>query len=130
MNYNWRRTLVLAITCLLSAAGYSEAGAGATYGRGLDGGAARLIVYRTPTTGKFVFVDVYVDEVAVGGIAYGGRTYERFLKPGRHILSVLATPRPQWWERPPTIVNVRSGETYRFTAVSNGQGNLILRPKD
>ncbi len=125
MKYNWRRTLVLAMACLLSATGYSEAGAGATYG-----GPARLIVYRTPTTGKFVFVDVYVDDVAVGGIAYGGRNCEALLKPGRHILSALATPRPQWWERPPTIVNMRSGETYKFSAVSNGQGNLILRPMD
>src|ERR1043166_6996038 len=105
MTRNWRRTLVLAMTCLLSVAGYAEAGAGATYRSGLDGGPARFVVYRTPTTGKFVFVDVYVDNVVVGGIAYGGRNYEGLVKPGRHILSVLATPRPQWGKRPPTIVN-------------------------
>ncbi len=130
MNCNWRRTLVLAMTCLFSVAGYAKAGAGATYRSGLDGGPARLLIYRTPTTGKFVFVDVYVDDVVVGGVAYGGRAYEGLVKPGRHILSLLATPRPQWWERPPTVVNMRSGETYKFSAVSNGQGNLILRPMD
>jgi len=75
--------------------------------------------------GKFVFVQVYVDDVVVGGIPYGG-TYEGFLKPGHHVLSALATPRPKWWERPPTIVNVRAGRTYRFTAIGNGSGNLIL----
>lgn len=75
--------------------------------------------------GKFVFVQLYVDNVVVGGIAYGD-TYEAFLKPGRHVLSALATPRPKWWERPPTIVHMRSGQTYRFTAIGNGQGNLIL----
>ena len=90
MKYNWRCMLVLAMAYFLSGTAYSEAGAGATYG-----GPARLVVYRTPTTGKFVFVDVYVDDVAVGGIAYGGRSCEAFLKPGRHILSALATPRPQ-----------------------------------
>ena len=75
--------------------------------------------------GKFVFVQLYVDDVVVDGIAYGG-TYEGFLKPGRHVLSALATPRPKWWERPPTIVHMRSGQTYRFTAIGNGQGNLML----
>jgi hypothetical protein len=61
----------------------------------------------------------------VGGIPYGG-TYEGFLKPGHHVLSALATPRPKYRERPPTIVNVRAGRTYRFTAIGNGSGNLIL----
>ena len=75
--------------------------------------------------GKFVFVQLYVDDVVVDGIAYGG-TYEGFLRPGRHVLSVLATPRPKWWERPPTVVHMRSGQTYRFTAIGNGQGNLML----
>jgi hypothetical protein len=75
--------------------------------------------------GKFVFVQLYVDNVVIGAIAYGG-TYEGFLKPGRHVLSALATPRPKWWERPPTIVDVRSGETYRFTVIGNGAGNLML----
>jgi hypothetical protein len=61
----------------------------------------------------------------IGGIPYGGK-YEGFLKPGHHVLSALATPRSKWRERPPTIVNVRAGRTYRFTAIGNGSGNLIL----
>ena len=79
--------------------------------------------------GKFVFVQLYVDNFVVGAIAYGG-TYQGFLKPGRHVLSVLATPSPKWWERPPTIVHVRGGQTYRFLVKGNGQGNLILHPLD
>lgn len=77
--------------------------------------------------GKFVFVQLYVDKVVVGGIPYGG-TYKGYLKPGRHVLSLLATPRPIRWVRPPTIVNMRSGQTYRFLAKGNGQGNLSLDP--
>jgi hypothetical protein len=119
MNYNWRRKLVLTMTCLLCLAGHAGAGAPA------DEGTARLIIHRIPTMGKFVFVQLYVDNVVIGAIAYGG-TYEGFLKPGRHVLSALATPRPKWWERPPTIVDVRSGETYRFTVIGNGAGNLML----
>ena len=131
MSYKFWRALVLAMMCVSCVAEYAAAGASVTtYRTGLDGGAARLIVYRLPTTGKFVFVDVYVDDVPVGAIAYGGRNYEAFLRPGHHALSALATPRPKWWERPPTMVTMRGGQTYRFTAVPNGQGNLVLRPMD
>jgi hypothetical protein len=129
MNYNWRRTFVLAMACLLCVAGYAGASARTTSGLPPDGGTARLVVHRIPTIGKFVIVQIYVDDVAIGSVAYGG-TYEGFLKPGHHVLSVLATPRPKWGNRPPTIVDVRSGQTYRFTAMGNGQGNLILRPVD
>ena len=129
MNYNCCRTVVLAIVCLLCIAGHAGASTRAPSGAPSDAGTARLIVYRIPTIGKFVIVHVYVDDVVVGTIGYGG-TYEGFLKPGRHVLSVLATPRPKWLERPPTIVDVRSGQTYRFTAMGNGKGNLILRPLD
>ena len=129
MNYNWRRTLILAMACLLYVAGYAGASTRATSGASSSEGTARLIVYRIPTMGKFVIVQVYVDNVVVGGIGYGG-TYEGFLKPGHHVLSVLATPRPKWRERPPTIVDVRSGQTYKFTAMGNGEGNLMLRPAD
>ena len=129
MNYNWRRTFILAITCLLCVAGYAGASTRAASGSASDGGSARLIVYRTPNTGRFVIVQVYVDDIMVGGIGYGG-TYEGSLKPGRHVLSVLATPRPKWKERPPTNVDVRSGQTYKFVAVGNNEGNLILAPAD
>jgi hypothetical protein len=125
MNNNWPRTLFLAMACLLCVVAYAGASTKATSGTTSDGGTARLIVYRIPTMGKFVFVQVYVDDVVVGGIPYGG-TYEVFLKPGHHVLSALAVPRPIWRERPPTIVNVRAGRTYRFTAIGNGSGNLIL----
>src|SRR5205823_8471266 len=98
MNYNCRRTLFLAMACLLCVAGYAGASTRATSGTASGGGAARLIVYRTPTMGKFVIVQVYVDDVVVGSIGYGG-TYEGFLKPGHHVLSALATPRSKWRER-------------------------------
>jgi len=65
----------------------------------------------------------------VGSIGYGD-TYDGVLKPGHHVLSVLATPRPKWGERPPTNVDVQSGQTYKFTATGNNEGNLILRPRD
>jgi hypothetical protein len=125
MSNTCRRILFLALTCLLCVAANAGAGPRDTSNASADGGAARLIVHRIPTMGKFVFVQLYVDNVVIGAIAYGG-TYEGFLRPGRHVLSALALPRPKWWERPPTIVHMRSGQTYEFTAIGNGQGNLIL----
>ena len=129
MNYNWRRMLIVAMTCLLCVAGYAGASTRTTSGTSSDGGSARLIVYRIPTMGKFVIVQIYVDNVMVGSIGYGN-TYEGVLKPGHHVLSVLATPRPRWLDRPPTIVDVRSGQTYKFTAMGNNEGSLMLRPID
>jgi hypothetical protein len=127
MKYNWRRMLVLVTACLLCVAGSAGASTRASSSASADGGTARLVIHRFPNIGRFVIVQIYVDNVIVGSVAYGG-TYEGFLKPGRHTLSVLATPNPKWRERPPTIVDVRSGQTYTFTAKGNNQGNLILRP--
>ncbi len=129
MNYNWRRTLVLAMTCFLCVAAHGGAKTRATSGASSDAGSARFIVYRIPTIGKFVIVQIYVDNVMVGSIGYGD-TYDGFLKPGHHVLSVLATPRPKWRDRPPTVVDVRSGQSYRFTATGNNEGSLFLRPMD
>ena len=126
MDHNWRRMFLLATTCLLCVAGSAGAKMRATSGGSTDTG-ARLVVYRIPSLGKFVIVHVYVDDVVVGTIGYGG-TYQGILKPGHHVLSVLATPHPKWRERPPTIVDARNGQTYKFTAMGNREGNLILRP--
>ena len=125
MNYNYRRTLFLAMACLLCVAGYAGASTRATSGTASDGGTARIIVYRIPNIGKNVIAQLYVDDVVVGAIGYG-QTYEGVLTSGQHVLSALATPRPKWRDRPPTIVDVRAGGTYRFTAIGNGSGNLIL----
>ena len=55
---------------------------------------ARLIIQRIANLGNFVYVDLYVDGVAVATIGYGN-TYEGLPPPGRHVLSVLATPNPK-----------------------------------
>jgi len=90
-------------------------------------GAARLVVSRIADLGNFVYVDLYVDGVPLAAIGYGS-TYEGFLPPGRHVLSVLPTPDPKWPTPTVMILNVRSGQTYSFTADGDGSGHLILRP--
>jgi len=72
-----------------------------------------------------VIVDLYVDGVAVPPIGYG-RTYEGFLPPGRHVLSVLPTPSPKWSTPWQMTLDVRTGQTYSFTAMGDGGGHLIL----
>jgi hypothetical protein len=87
---------------------------------------ARLIIRRIPTLGNDVFVDLYLDGAPFASIGYG-QTYDGVLSPGRHVLSVIATPRPKWLTRSHIIVNARSGQTYSFTAMGDRTGSLTLR---
>ena len=86
---------------------------------------ARLIIRRNPNLGVNVIVRLWIDGQPARSIGYG-HTYEDFLAPGHHVLAVLASPAPRWpvpWQLP---VDVRGGQTYGFTAVTNGSGTLIL----
>ncbi len=135
-SHSSRKALILITTSLLFFSGYaaSQAGSNAQSRRAVVKGsgfvqpvrgAARLIVRRSPDVGNFVFVDLYVDGVPVAALGYG-RTYEGLLPPGRHVLSVLPTPDPKWptpWEM---TLDVRSGQTYSFTAEGDS-GYLTLR---
>ena len=86
---------------------------------------ARLSIRRNPNLGFNVIVRLWIDGQPAASIGYG-HTYEGFLTPGHHVLAVLASPSPRWstpWQLP---LDVRSGQTYGFTAVTDGSGNLIL----
>lgn len=86
---------------------------------------ARLIIRRNPNLGFNVIVRLWIDGQPAGSIGYG-HAYEGFLSSGHHVLAVLASPSPRWpipWQLP---LDVRSGETYGFTAVGDSSGNLIL----
>jgi hypothetical protein len=135
-TYSSRNVLILMTTFVLFFSGYAASQAssnaqsrraavtGSAFVRPVKG-AARLIVRRLPDLGNYVYVDLYVDGVPVATIGYG-RTYEGLLPPGRHVLSVVASPNPKWpnpWEM---TLDVRSGRTYSFTAEGDS-GYLILR---
>src|SRR5258708_1293014 len=136
-SYGSRSALILMTTCLLFLSTYAASQAmssDAQSRRVVVGpavwqpveGAARLIVRRIADLGNFVYVGLSVDGVPVAAIGYGS-TYEGFLPPGRHVLSVLPTPNPKWPTPSVMILNVRSGQTYSFTAARDGSGHLILR---
>ena len=135
-SYRSRNALVLIVTCLFFS-GYTanqamssdaQSGRAAVAGpasvRSVNGG-ARLIIHRLADLGNNLIVRLWIDDVAVASIAYG-HTYEALLPPGRHVISVLATPNPRWkipWQM---TLNAQKGQTYNFTARSDGSGQLIL----
>ena len=89
------------------------------------GAPAHLIIRRNPNLGSNVIVRLWIDNVPARSIGYG-HTYEAPLAPGHHVLAVLASPNPRWpvpWQ---LAVDVQSGRTYSFTAVTDGSGNLVL----
>jgi hypothetical protein len=138
-RYSNRNALILMITGLLFLGPYAasqamssdaqsrRAGAGSAVGQPVEG-AARLIVCRDPALGNFLIAHLRVDGVPVATIPYG-RTYEGFLSPGQHLLSLLPTPNPAWRTPPAMVLNVRSGQTYTFTAIGDS-GYLILLPPE
>ena len=139
-RYSNRNALILMITCLLFLGPYATSQAMSSDAQSRRAGAAgsavvqpveragRLIVCRDPALGNFLIAHLDVDGVPVAPIAYG-RTYEGFLSPGRHVLSVLPTPNPAWRNPPAMALNVRSGQTYTFTAIGDS-GYLILLPPE
>ena len=133
-NYSSRNALILMTTCLLFLITYPASQAMSSDAARLivrqqpDEGAARLIVRRDPGLGRFLIAHLHVDGVAVAAIEYG-QTYEGFLPPGRHVLSLLPTPNPKWPTPSAMILDVRSGQTYSFTLIGDS-GYLILLPPE
>ena len=135
-SYGRRKALILMATCLFLS-GYPAgqtinadpqprryAAAPSAFARPANG-AARLIVRRVADLGNFLVIQLSVDGVPVALIGYG-RAYEGFLTPGRHVLSLLPTPNPKWPTPWQMTLDVRSGQTYTFTAMGDS-GYLVLR---
>jgi hypothetical protein len=139
-RYSNRRALILMTTCLLFLSTFAANQAMSSDAQSRRTvvaesavvqpvkGAARLIVRRDPALGNYLIAHLRVDGVLVGVFGYG-RTYEGFLSPGRHVLSLLATPSPKWPAPLGMILDARSGETYNFTAIGDS-GSLILLPPE
>jgi hypothetical protein len=113
------------LTCLLFLGDYA---AGKPLPASVEqaGGSARLIIKRIPNLGNRVFVDLYLDGQPIGTIGYG-HTYHGLVPTGQHVLAVRATPRARSTTAQAITLNVRSGETYTFTAMGDNSGSLILR---
>ena len=84
----------------------------------------RLIVLRAANFGSNLALNLKIDGRTAANIVPGGR-YDDFLPEGRHMLivSVVSNYRPT-----STVLNVRRGQTYVFTATRQNTGSVVLVP--
>src|SRR6266576_5224965 len=87
----------------------------------------RLIVLRTANFGWNIALNLKIDGRTVANIVQG-RRYNQFVPAGRHVLTVSAVPNAYHSEPISTVLNVRSGQTYVFTALWDGSNRVVLVP--
>ena len=127
-NYKSRAALILIITWLF-VGGYAANPAMAYDSqsrRGDVAGAASITIKRIPNLGGNASVYVYVDGTLFAILGYG-HSFEGSLPTGRHVLSAHAFPDASWFTWWKTTLDVRSGQSYSFTAMGDDSGSLILK---
>ena len=87
----------------------------------------RLIVLRTANFGWNIALNLKIDGRTVANIVQG-RRYNQLVPAGRHVLTVSAVPNAYYSEPISTVLNVRSGQTYVFTALWDGSNRVVLVP--
>src|SRR5438093_515233 len=86
--------------------------------------AGRLIVLRTANFGWNLALNLKIDGRTAANIVQGGR-YDDFVPAGRHVLTVSAVPN---YQPTSTVLNVRHGQTYVFTAIRQNTDRVVLVP--
>ena len=84
----------------------------------------RLIVLRAPNFGWRMALSLKIDGRTAANIVQG-RRYDDFVPAGRHMLTVSTRPN---YQPTSTVVNVRRGQTYVFTAIWQNTGSVVLVP--
>jgi hypothetical protein len=87
----------------------------------------RLIVMRIPNFGWNIVLNLKIDGITVANVVQG-RRYDQFVPAGRHVLTVAAVPNTYYSQPTSTVLNVRSGQTYVFTALWDGSNRVVLAP--
>ncbi len=89
-------------------------------------GGGRLIVQRAPNFGWNLAVHLQIDGRAVTNVVQG-RRYDGLMPAGRHVLTVSSVPNNYF--RPPTstLLTVRPGHMYVFTALWDSD-TVVLAP--
>jgi len=87
-----------------------------------DGG--RLIVKHSPVLGLNVVVGVAIDGQDVGAFAKG-HSFDRFLTPGRHTISVFPNGKESNASR--MTLDVKAGQTYSYVAKQQ-VSKMVLEP--
>src|SRR5437762_1794903 len=85
----------------------------------------RLIVLRAPNFGSNLALNFKIDGRTAANIVPGGR-YDDFVPEGRHLLTVSVVSN---YQPTSTVLNVRRGQTYVFTATrQNTESGVVLVP--
>src|SRR4029453_12825540 len=87
----------------------------------------RLIVMRIPNFGWKIVLNLKIDG-RTGSNVVQGRRYDHAVPAGRHVLTVSAVPNTYYSQPTSTVLNVRSGHTYVFTALWDGSNRVVLSP--
>ena len=116
-RYNFASKL-FAILVFVSAVALGTAGA-------QPGG--RVIVLRAPNFGWNLALHLQIDGKTVANVVQG-RRYDHFVPTGRHVLTVSAVPNYYFYQPTSTVLNVRPGQTYVFTAVWRDSDRVVLVP--
>jgi hypothetical protein len=87
----------------------------------------RLIVMRSANFGWNIVLNLKIDGRTVANVVQG-RRYDRFVPPGRHVLTASAAPNTYYSVPTSTVLNVRSGQTYVFTGSWDGSNRVVLIP--
>jgi tetratricopeptide (TPR) repeat protein len=84
----------------------------------------RLIVLRAPNFGWNLALNLKIDGRAAANIVQS-RRYDDFVPEGRHMLTVSVAPN---YQPTSTVLNVRRGQTYVFTATRQNTDSVVLVP--
>ena len=87
----------------------------------------RLIVLRAPNFGWNLSLHLQIDGRTVANVVQG-RRYDHSIPSGRHVLTVSAVPNNYFGQPQSTVLNVRPGQTYVFTAVWQDSNRVGLVP--
>jgi tetratricopeptide (TPR) repeat protein len=83
----------------------------------------RLIVLRAPNFGSNLALNLKIDGRTAANIVPGGR-YDEFVPEGRHMLTLVVSN----YQPTSTVLNVRHGQTYIFTATRQNPDSVVLVP--
>jgi hypothetical protein len=87
----------------------------------------RLVILRSPNFGWNLALNLQIDGKTAANLVQG-RRYDHFIPPGRHVLTVSAVPSYNSYAPTSTVLNVRPGQTYVFTAVWRDTDTVVLTP--
>jgi hypothetical protein len=87
----------------------------------------RLIVLRAPNFGWNLALNIQIDGRTVANVVQG-RRYDHLVTAGRHVVTVAAVPNYSAYQPTSTVLNVRPGQTYVFTAIWRDTDRVVLVP--